>query len=51
MTIIDAVAALAIRPHARHAHDRVGSKEAFEPVVEQMHLELVADQPGRAGTE
>jgi hypothetical protein len=25
-------------PHARHAHDRVGPEEAFEPIIEQMHL-------------
>ena len=49
MMIIDGVAARAVRPHARHAHDRVGPEEAFQPVIEETHFDLVADQPGRDG--
>ena len=51
MMIIDRVAARAVRPHARHAHDRVGPEEAFQPVIEETHFDLVADQPGRDGIE
>ena len=51
MMIIDRVAARAIRPHPRHAHDRVGPEEAFEPVVEETHFDPVANQPGRDGIE
>ena len=51
MMIIDRVAARAIRPHARHAHDRVGPEETFQPVVEETHFDPVSDQPGRDGIE
>src|SRR5271166_3836517 len=49
VTIIDGVGALAVRSHPRHAHDRIRPEETFKPIVEEMHLDHVADKARRDG--
>ena len=51
MMIIDRVAAHTVCPHAGHAHDRIGPKETFQPVIEETHFDLVANEPGGDGIE
>jgi hypothetical protein len=49
MMIVDRMASRAVGSHARHVHDRVGPEEAFQPVIEETHFDLVADEPGGDG--
>jgi hypothetical protein len=39
------VAALAIGPHPRHAHDGVGPEETIEAIIEEVHFKPLANQP------
>src|SRR6202795_1635049 len=52
VTVIeDAAAMRPFGPTAWQGDDGIGAKEAFEAVVEEVHLQLAADQPGRHGVE
>src|SRR5450756_687946 len=45
MAIIDGMGSGAIGTHARHGHDEVRAVEAVQPIVEEVDLEGVSDEP------